>query len=220
MKIIPALLESDVDALVDKLTLVTDDARLDTVQVDVLDGSLSPRLTVTPYDLCQIDWTGLHVDFHLMTQDPLDYVWELAAQGSSIPVRAVAGHVERMSEQAAFLQAIRDRGWKAGLALDLDTPLDSVDDGAWSLLDQLVLLAVPLGQQGQNFDTHVLKKLHELADFLREARLTPEIMVDGGIKPAELGQLAAHGVTAAAVGSFLWQGDYHQQLDALLAAVT
>ncbi len=219
MIILPALLESDVDVMAEKLAMVADDGRLKTVQIDVLDGTLRPVLTATPYDLVDLDWGELTADFHLMTQDPLDYVWELAAQGSAIPVRAVAGQVERMSEQTAFLQAIRERGWKAGLALDLDTPLESIDDSSWRLLDQVLLMAVPLGQQGQSFDEHVLGKLEELEELKREYGVNPEVLVDGGIKPAELGQLAQLGASGAAVGSYLWSGDFHERADALLAAI-
>ncbi|MBQ6450082.1 hypothetical protein IJJ08_04260 [bacterium] len=218
MKIIPAILETDSELVAEKLADVISDGRLDTIQLDILDGTLSPQLTVTPYDLAGLDWGELRVDFHLMTEDPLDYVWELAAQNPSLPVRAVAGQVERMSEQKAFLEAIKERGWQAGLALDLDTPLESIDDHVWGLLDQLVLMSVPLGRQGQAFDEHVLTKLHELTHIMQEYSLKTEILVDGGIKPAELAQLGALGVGACAVGSFLWQGDYHERVEALLAA--
>ena len=108
---------------------------------------------------------------------------------------------------------------RAGLALDLETPLDSIDDHVWGLLDQIVLLSVPLGQQGQAFDEHILEKLHELAHFLGEYDLKPEVLVDGGIKPAELAQLSSFGVNACAVGSYLWQGNYHDSVDQLLAAI-
>ena len=218
MRILPAVLESDVEALQEKVATVAADGRLERVQIDLLDGTLAPKLTVTPYDLINVDFGELKADFHIMTQDQLDYVWELAAQGETIPVHAVAGQLERMSEQEAFLQAVRERGWKAGLALDLETPLDSIDDGAWKLLDQVVLMAVPLGRQGQTFDEIVLEKLHELAQIEREYKIRPEVVVDGGVKTAELGQLDAHGVNSVAVGSFLWQGDFHTRLDELLAA--
>jgi len=218
MKILPALLESDIEEVASKIARVSEDGRLRTVQIDVLDGTLSPQLTVTPYDLVGLDWGELTADFHLMTQDPLDYVWELAAQGAAIPVHAVAGQVERMSEQEAFLQAIRERGWKAGLALDLDTPVESIEENVWHWLDQVVLLAVPLGSQGQEFDEHVLGKLAELDERARAHQATIEVLVDGGVKPAELGQLAERGVSAVAVGSYLWTGDYHERVEALLAA--
>ena len=218
MKIVPAILETDGELVAEKLAEVISDGRLDTVQLDILDGTLSPQLTVTPYDLVSVNWGELKVDFHLMTEDPLDYVWELAAQNPSLPVRAVAGQVERMSDQKSFLTAIKERGWQAGLALDLETPLDSIDDHVWGLLDQIVLMSVPLGQQGQKFDDHVLTKLHELTHIMQEYSLKTEVLVDGGIKPAELAQLGAFGVQACAVGSFLWQGNYHEKVDQLLAA--
>ncbi|MBQ6436477.1 hypothetical protein IJJ27_02865 [bacterium] len=211
MKIIPAILESEIEKVAQKLDLVRLDGSADTVQIDIIDGQLSPQLTVTPYDLKNLDWTGIKADFHLMTEDPLDYVWELAAQGEQLPVRAVFGQVERMSDQKAFLQAVKDQGWLAGLALDLETPLESIDDASWKILDQLLLLAVPMGRQGQKFDERIWEKLHELEHLSAQYGVDVPVVVDGGVNPTVIPKLREHGVEAVAVGSYLWRGSFGER---------
>jgi ribulose-phosphate 3-epimerase len=214
MQIIPALLETDVEVLAEKLErLHASGAKgIASVQIDVMDGNLVPDLTVTPNDLTELDFHQLRLDFHLMTEDPLDYVWELAAQQPQLPVRAVFGQVERMSEQEAFLQAVGEQKWEAGLALDLETPLDSLDDHVWSKLESVLLMAVPMGSQGRTFDPRVLTKITRLREQADSRQPNLKIYLDGGIKDQEFAQLQALNVSGAVIGSFLWQGDLATQL--------
>jgi pentose-5-phosphate-3-epimerase len=211
MHIVPAILETSIPQVQDKLDIVAADGNFSTVQIDIADGPLVPTLTVTPLDLVGLDFASIQLDFHLMTEDPLDYVWEIAAQGQQLPVRAIFGQVERLSDQAAFLRAIRDRGWRSGLALDLDTPLDSIDDSSWAQLDEILLLAVPMGRQGQVFSPQIFAKIDELHQELAVRRLSAQIVIDGGIKPPLLARLAQAQVNTLVIGSFLWENDFTSQ---------
>lgn len=211
MQVTPAILENDVGEVAEKLAIVTADGNFKVVQLDVADGQLTDSLTVTPLDLSLVNWGDLKVDFHLMTEEPLDYVWEIAAQEPALPVRAVYGQVERMGEQTAFLRAVRERGWTAGLALDIETPVDSIRESAWAEIDEILLLAVPMGSQGRTFDSEVLVKVKELQEEIAGRGLAIKIGVDGGIKPAQLKELQTVGVDMVVIGSFLWAGEFEQQ---------
>lgn len=213
MQIVPAILESDLNQVAEKLAIIKADNHFGVVQLDIIDGHLLPTITVTPLDLSALDFQDLQLDFHFMTDEPLDYIWELAAQTPSLPVRAVFGQIEHMSDQAAFLQAARDRGWQAGLALDLDTPIDSLDEAAWPLLDEVLLLAVPMGAQGQSFNSGVLLKIKELQTEIAARHLSIKICIDGGVKPEQLKLLQPLHPDHIAIGSFLWSGDFANQAD-------
>ncbi|MDO5561254.1 MAG: hypothetical protein Q4G02_00550 [bacterium] len=215
MQIVPAILESNLDQVAEKLEIIKTDGHFGVVQIDITDGQLVPQLTVTPLDLVDLDYGQLKLDFHLMTEEPLDYVWELAAQEPILPVRAVFGQVERMGEQKAFLQAVRERGWKSGLALDLETPIDSINENAWTELDEVLLLAVPMGAQGQIFDSEVLIKAKELQEEIRARNLEIKISIDGGVKPEQLKELKDLNIDQAVIGSFLWSGDFDLKADEL-----
>ena len=211
LQIVPAILESDPAAVATKLEIVKIDNHFGVVQIDIADGQLVPALTVTPLDLADLNYGNLQLDFHLMTEEPLDYVWELAAQEPTLPVRAVFGQVERMGDQKAFLQAVRDRGWRSGLALDLETPIDSIDENAWSELDEVLLLAVPMGEQGQMFDSDVLLKIKELQEEIAARDLEIKISVDGGVKLEQLKELKELKINQIVIGSFLWSGDFEKK---------
>ncbi len=213
--IIPALLETQVEAIQDKLNIVATSGNFEAVQIDVIDGELLPNLTVSPYDLVGLDFGSLKVDFHLMTNEPLDYIWEIAAQGSSLPVRTVYGQIEHMGDQSAFLAAARQCHFRAGLALDLDTPLDSLDEASWASLDEVLLMSVPMGAQGQTFDPNIFFKIDDFHQELAARNLKIKLLIDGGIRPEHLAQLIAHRVDSAAIGSFLWAADFEAQADAL-----
>ncbi len=211
MQIVPAILESEIGAVAEKISIVQKDNHFNVIQIDIADGQLVENLTVTPLDLSLLDFGSLKLDFHLMTEDPLDYVWELAAQEPSLPVRAVFGQVERMSDQNAFLKAVRERGWTTGLALDLETPIDSIKESSWEQIDEILLLAVPMGSQGQTFDSEVLIKIAELKEEIKTRKLKIKINVDGGIKPEQLKELLTLQIDQAVIGSFLWSGEFEKK---------
>jgi ribulose-phosphate 3-epimerase len=206
VQIIPAILESDPKLVAEKIALVKADGQLNLVQIDIIDGALIERLTVTPYDLVGLDFGHLQLDFHLMTEDPLDYLYEIAAQAQKLPTASVYGQVERMSDQQAFLRATREHGYTAGLALDLPTPLDSIESTSWQELEAILLLSVPMGRQGQEFDQRVYQKIVDLKAIFREVgKETIKIVVDGGIKLAQTKRLAQLGINQVAMGSYFWQ---------------
>ena len=99
MKIIPAILTGSASTAERQLSEVATDGRLELVQLDVIDGWFADNLTLTPVDYSQISFASLEAEFHLMTEEPLDYVFELLEYQHQIPVRSVIGQVERMSHQ-------------------------------------------------------------------------------------------------------------------------
>ncbi len=216
MQIVPAILETSLSSVKQKIAIIQTDGHFQTAQLDIIDGELLPTMTVTPLDLENLDFGHLQLDFHLMTQEPLDLVWELAGLGSPLPVATVCGQVERMSQQQAFLQTVKDKGWKSGLALDLFTPLESIDDEAWSLLDEILFLAVPMGAQGQKFSSSVFDKIKEAQQIIVKRQLKIKIAIDGGIKPEQLKNLYALRVDKVVIGSFLWSGNFADQKQALI----
>ncbi len=215
MEIIPAILESEIEAVAEKVAIVQADHNFGTVQIDIGDGELIERLTVTPLDLLEVDFGELKIDFHLMCEEPLDYLWEIAANEAGLRVRAAFGQVERMGDQSAFLKAAQERGYKAGLALDLETPLESIDESAWANLDEVLLLAVPMGSQDQEFNESIYEKITQLQKEIEQRKLRVEIVIDGGIKLAQLQALNKAGVEKLAIGSYLWSGGLNgEQIEA------
>lgn len=203
MQLIPAILESELAAVAAKLAIVKADSRISRVHIDIIDGNLAPRLTVTPADLTTLDFGNLKIDWHLMTEDPLDYVWEILSLGQALPSQAIFGHIERASNPAAFLQASSEAGLEAGVALDLATEVAALEDFAWTFLDSVLLLAVPMGESGQEFSQQLWVKLTQLQQLCLSMGKMIKIYVDGGIGPGQWRRLAhlPH-IAGAAMGSY------------------
>lgn len=218
MKIIPAILTGSASTAERQLSEVAADGRLELVQLDVIDGWFADNLTLTPVDYSQISFASLEAEFHLMTEEPLDYVFELLEYQHQIPVRSVIGQVERMSHQTEFIQQIKGSDWQAGLSVDLFTPLESLEPEALLKVDVVQLMAIEAGFQGQELVDTVFEKITELQELREALQVQFTIAIDGGVKVGNLARLKQAGVDAACVGSALWQSaSFTTALDDLMS---
>jgi ribulose-phosphate 3-epimerase len=207
MQINPAILTDSLATFAQQLALVKQVEEIDTVQVDIIDAIFADNITVNPSDLLDFDFAHLSLDFHLMTEEPMDYVWELIDCGQQLPTQSVIGQIEKMSYQADFLEEIKQAGWQAGLAINLYTPLASIEEAAWQHLDYVLLMAVEAGAQGQLFNSSVFAKIEELKNLIKKNNQEIKISVDGGIKAEHVKSLQTAGADQIAVGSAFFSHD-------------
>lgn len=203
MTIYPALLSDSRIKLQQQLDVVQDLEEVAVVQLDVIDGKFAENLTVTPADLPDLEWGRLELDLHLMTEEPLDYVFELIDSKEQLPVRAVIGQIERMSSQAYFLEEIEKHGWLPGVSVDLFTPLDSIDTDSLRFVKVIQLMGIEAGFQGQEFNSLVLEKIQQIAVPCQTLGI--ELIVDGGVNENSIESIVKAGATGVAVGSALWK---------------
>jgi ribulose-phosphate 3-epimerase len=168
--IIPAILEKDITAFEEKLKKVWGISKR--VQMDIIDGKYSQTETVMPEILLNID-TIVDFEGHLMVDKPEDWVERCAASGMT----GLMGQVEKMQDVTKFIADTEAAGMKAGLAYDIDTPLDGLEEYV-NNLDAVLLMSVKSGSQGiLEFDDRVLqkiKKVRAMSEFVT-------IVVDGGL---------------------------------------
>ena len=154
-----------------------------------------------------------------MTEEPLDYVFELLEYRDHLPIRAVIAQIERMSSQPTFIDQVKKTGWLVGFSLDLFTPVESIQSTELEQLDVVQLMSIEAGFQGQEFEMSILNKVRELEQIKKTKGFKFEIIVDGGIKQEQITLLRQTEVFAATIGSGLWQAaDFSQTLDTLLTA--
>jgi len=204
MQINPAILTDSLATFAQQLDLVKQVPEIEAIQVDIIDAIFTDNITLNPSDLADFDFEKLSIDFHLMTEEPMDYVWELIDCGQKLPTRSVIGQIEKMSYQSDFLEEIKKAGWQAGLAVNLFTPLESIEKKAWEYLDHVLLMAVEAGAQGQSFNSLIFAKIEELKNLIKKFNKEIIISVDGGIKAGHAGVLQKAGVDLIAVGSALF----------------
>lgn len=215
MKLYPSLLTSSLNEFKEQLDLVRKHDETEAIQVDVIDGYFADNLTLTPADLTQQNFGELEIDFHLMTEEPMDFLNELIAVKKYLPVRSVIAQIERMSSQAEYLKQVKSHDWLAGLSLDLFTPLDSIETEAWPELDLVQVMTIEAGFQGQEFQDKALEKIEPLR---QRAKQVLEIILDGGLKKEQVKLARELGVDGVAIGSGLWSShDPATALDQYLA---
>lgn len=207
MNIYPSILTDELTLVQKQLQMSDESGLIQTVQVDIIDGYFVDNITVTPQSLVGLNFGDLELDFHLMTQEPLDYVREIADWKEELPVRAVISQVEQMTNQQDYIDEVHRSNWLVGMSLNIHTPLSAIDKEVWEQLDVLQLMSIKAGFQGQKFNVYVYEKLKELQEIMEEQDLHFEVVIDGSVTKKNITKLYSHGATGFSVGSYLWNSE-------------
>ena len=153
------------------------------LHVDVMDGRFVPNLTFgAPLIKALRKLSDLPLDVHLMVLEPENYIAEYADLGCSV----FTFHPEATVHVQRHLAAIRERGMKAGLALNPSTPLGAIDEVVGDL-DLLLIMSVNPGFGGQKYIPASTDKIRRARALLTAKRSAAALEVDGGIDPATIG---------------------------------
>ena len=204
MTVYPAILTGDTNQAQAQIDLAKK-LGVSGVQLDVIDGFYADNLTITPKDCTALDFGKLSLDFHLMVDEPMDYLHELISVKSQLPVRAVIAQVEKMSHQQDFLEEAKRHGFLAGLSLDLFTPLEQLESESLDGLNVLQVMGVRAGFQGQEFNPQALEVVKRAVVLRERLKLNFAVLVDGGVKLENATSIKQAGADAVVVGSALWQ---------------
>ena len=154
------------------------------------------------------------VDVHLMIERPERQVAEFAKAGAD----SITVHYEATPHVHYALGMVKDAGCRAGLAINLSTPIEGArlvqDD-----LDLVLCMTINPGWGGQKLVPASLVKCAALREVLAD-HVTIE--VDGGVDPVTGPQCTAAGARFLVAGSFVFGADdpaaaYAQLVDATKA---
>ncbi len=200
-KIAPSILSADFARLGEEVAMVTR-AGADYIHVDVMDGHFVPNITIGPLIVEAIrPVTPLPLDVHLMIESPERYIGDFARAGADI----ITVHEEACVHLHRVVQAIKEQGVKAGVALNPHRPLEAVVE-ILADIDLLLIMSVNPGFGGQQFIPAALDKLRRARQLLQEKGLNHvELEVDGGIKLHNIAEVAAAGATVLVSGSGIFK---------------
>ena len=126
VKIIPAANETSFEEVARKIRRIeeiADEFGLDEMQIDVSDGTFTPTTVWhEPKDLVGLE-TKLKLDMHLMIADMDRRVDDWLIE----PVRKITFHLEAAHDPAFVLEKIKNSGREAGLAINPETPVESLE---------------------------------------------------------------------------------------------
>ena len=200
VSIVPSVLPADFARLGEEVEAL-EDAGVDRIQWDVMDGRFVPNLTFGP-DVIGACRTHASVPFeaHLMVVEPDELMQKYVDAGSEVGIL----HAEASTHLHRTLAAIREAGAKAGVALNPATPLDAVRH-VLDLTDLLLVMTVNPGFGGQAYIATMEPKIAEAAALIEDSGHDVELEVDGGISPDTVGGAAAAGARILVAGSALYK---------------
>jgi ribulose-phosphate 3-epimerase len=199
IEIVPSILSADFARLADEIARV-ERGGAHLLHLDVMDGHFVPNLTIGPPVVESIrKITRLHLDVHLMIENPERYVETFVRAGAN----SVSVHYEAARHLDGTLDLIRKAGAQAGIVLNPATPVSVLED-AIEVADYVLLMSVNPGFGGQKLIPYVLDKVRDLDRMRREKKLALPIEIDGGVHLENLADVVRAGCDWIVTGSAIF----------------
>jgi ribulose-phosphate 3-epimerase len=199
IEIVPSILSADFAHLADEISRV-ERGGASLLHLDVMDGHFVDNLTIGPPVVeCVRKATRLHLDIHLMIENPGRYAAEFVRAGAN----SVSVHYEACRHLDGVLGMIRTAGAMAGVVLNPGTPVAVLED-VLSVADYVLLMSVNPGFGGQNLIRYVLDKVRKLDRMRREKKLALPIEIDGGVHLDNLADVVRAGCDWIVTGSAIF----------------
>jgi ribulose-phosphate 3-epimerase len=177
-KISASILSADFTHLGDQIKSA-EDAGVDWLHVDVMDGHFVPNITMGPFivETCK-RVTSLPLDIHLMIDHPEKYINSFAVAGADW----ISIHYENNQNRYRTIQEIKNLGCRSGIVINPGTPVHCLTELIESV-DLVLIMSVNPGFSGQVFIPATSRKIQQTKNLLLSSNSPALIQVDGGITP-------------------------------------
>ncbi|SIT00605.1 ribulose-phosphate 3-epimerase [Belliella pelovolcani] len=199
VKIAPSILASDFANLQKEIEMLNA-SETDYIHVDIMDGVFVPNISFgIPVTEAVKRHAKKPLDVHLMIVNPDQYLEAFKNAGAAI----ISVHYEACTHLHRTLQAIKQLGCKAGVALNPHTSVELLKD-VINDIDLVCIMSVNPGFGGQKFIEQTYPKVKRLKEIILEHGASTEIEIDGGVNKDNAPLLRAAGADVLVAGSFVF----------------
>jgi ribulose-phosphate 3-epimerase len=192
VEVVPSILSADLTRLGEQVKEAVAGGA-DRIQVDVMDGHFVPNLTFGPIVVEAVRrMTKLPIEAHLMVEQPELYIEAFAKAGATL----IEVQVESTTSLYRTVQAIKDLGAKAGVAINPATAVEALRE-ILPYITTVNVMTVEPGFGGQKFIPHSPEKIRRVRAMSPDV----EIEVDGGIDAKTAPLVVKAGASVLVAGS-------------------
>jgi ribulose-phosphate 3-epimerase len=210
----PSVLSADFANLQRDIEMINQ-SNADWFHVDIMDGEFVPNISFGfPVMKALQKHAKKPLDVHLMIIQPDRYIQEFKACGADV----LTVHYEACTHLHRTIQAIKDEGMRAGVAINPHTSVELLND-VLEEVDLVLVMSVNPGFGGQKFITNCLNKVEKLNQIRTERNLQFLIEVDGGVNNENASALYRSGADVLVAGNYVFaHTSPHAAIDAIKAS--